>query len=215
MCFRIYVDTDKREIELANILQRNITAYALPLVIQEQQKNSLERIYGSCHHTMHAMMYLHICCTCVLNGKGFKTKLRMCALSGKLICDECRVGNIMKISMVGIILRLCTSNIFLCPTCCQVCMWTGSGLDLSVCSCKNTIKSPEKTCCSVCSSRYVVAGPMLYTDLERSRISKVFLCGKHLIPKHMLDLIDCYSQLQVAIRRKREKKHTITAKVYI
>jgi hypothetical protein len=133
----------------------------------------------------------------------------MCGLTGTLICDECDGESILKIDMLGIILRLCNSSVFMCPTCCQLALWKGIGNDLTSCACQPIVSDPiGKTCCSVCNSRYVVTGPFLYPDTLRNRVVRVFLCGKHVLPKHIMNFIHEYSDFQNAIRTHKRKKDT-------
>jgi hypothetical protein len=135
--------------------------------------------------------------------------MRMCGLTGKLTCDECRTESILKIDMLGIVLRICNSSVFMCPICSQLSIWKGNGCDLTTCACKSVIRDPtHKTCCSVCNSRYVVMGPLLYPDMDRGRVARVFLCGKHVLPKHVMHFIHNYSSFQAAIRTNRRKKIT-------
>jgi hypothetical protein len=204
---RIYTDMPKQDIVLANILQSNIMTYPLPLCVGEKQKQSMYALFGACDSNVEAVQYMYICSTCILNGKGFKNKMRMCGLTGTLQCDDCCSDNILKINMIGVIVRLCNSSLYMCPQCCRTCMWKGNGTDLAKCGCvPQDTHTTRKTCCSVCSSRYVVAGPLFYPDMENSRINRVFLCGKHLLPKHTLSFIENYADLQAAIRRSRCKK---------
>jgi hypothetical protein len=131
----------------------------------------------------------------------------MCGLTGRLVCDECHTESILKIDMLGIILRLCNSSLFMCPTCTQLCIWKGTGYDLTTCTCQPLAATVDrKSCCSVCSSRYVVMGPLLYPDMEAHRIARVFLCGKHVLPKHVMSFIHNYHDLQQAIRAANRKK---------
>jgi hypothetical protein len=180
--------------------------YALPESIGKQQQETLEKKFGYCVYVTNATRYLRICSTCVVNGRGVKNKMRMCGLTGKLTCDECGTESILKIDMLGVMLRLCNINLFMCPTCCQMCIWKGTGYDLSICTCKPLLRIEKKTSCSVCTSRYVVMGPLLYTDTERKRIAQVYLCGKHVIPKHILPFIHSYKAFQATIRRQSVKK---------
>lgn len=207
---KVYPDMDKTQIALAHTLQTNIMVYALPWSITAQQKASLHQNFGSCDSNISAVRYQHICSTCALNGKGFNVKMRMCGLSGKLMCDECTTDSILRIDMLGVVLSLCQSSIFMCPTCCKVRMWTGSGSDFSSCTCGSHSAAPDrKQCCSVCSSRYVVVGPLLYPDPERNRMTRVYLCGKHVLSKHVRSFIHCYRDFQTAIRNSKGKRTTL------
>lgn len=108
--------------------------------------------------------------------------------------------------MVGIVLKLRDSRIFLCPICTRVRIWKGTGLDFTTCDCEvNARNTIPKACCSVCSSRYVVSGPLLLPDVKRSRISRVYLCGKHIVPKHVINCVNSYDELQTNIRQTRKK----------
>jgi hypothetical protein len=119
------------------------------------------------------------------------------------MCDECDADSILKIDMVGILLRLCNHSVYMCPICCHIRLWTGDGTDLTSCTCTCSAHKVEKRIgCSVCDSRYVVTGPLIYPDLEGKRLAKVFLCGKHAIPKHTMSFIHDYTGLQRAIRNK-------------
>jgi hypothetical protein len=132
----------------------------------------------------------------------------MCGLTGQLSCDDCHNNSILKIDMLGIVLRLCSSHLFMCPTCLQLSLWKGNGCDLTTCTCAQISRSViPKTCCSVCNSRYVVMGPLIYPDPIRARIVRVFLCGKHVLPKHVLNFVHDYVSFQAAIRASKRKKN--------
>jgi hypothetical protein len=132
--------------------------------------------------------------------------MRMCGLTSKLMCDECGTDSILRINMVGILLRLCSNSVYMCPTCCQIRIWTGNGADLTSCPChRPTQKVDKRTCCSVCDSRYVVTGALIFPDFEGRRMARVFLCGKHVLPKHTMSFIHDYKSLQNAIRNKCNK----------
>jgi hypothetical protein len=204
---RIYPDMKKSDIVLGNNIQTNIRTYALPEGVAKQQRNSMRDMFGACDSSMDAASYFHICTACVLNGKGFKNKLRMCGLTGKLLCNDCETDSVLKINMLGIILRICNSSLYMCATCCNVHIWTGNGEDLTKCTYAHTqIDTNTKPLCSVCASRYVVMGPILYPDPQRKRIARVFMCGKHTIHKHIADFTHSYSGFQEAVRATQHKK---------
>jgi hypothetical protein len=134
--------------------------------------------------------------------------MRMCGLTGKLICDECHTESILKIDMLGIILRLCNSAVYMCPVCTELSIWQGKGHDLTECACKSAIRQSamNKTVCTVCNSRYIVTGPLLFPDIGRKRVARVFLCGKHVLPKHVMNFTHDYKSFQTAIRAAVKRK---------
>jgi hypothetical protein len=203
---RVYPHIDRKAIGMFNSLQQNIRTYALPATIAEQQNTTLTNIFGACDYSMDATRCFHVCCTCTVNGKGFKNKMRMCGLTSRLMCDECDAYSILKIDMVGVLLRLGNHSLYMCPICCQIRIWAGDGSDFTSCTCTRIVNKPDKRIgCSVCESRYVVMGPLIYPDFERQRLARVYLCGKHVVPKHTMSFIHDYQGLQRAIRHKCHK----------
>ena len=140
--------------------------------------------------------------------QGFRTKMRMCGLTGKLSCDECHSESILQIDMLGVLLRICNSNLYICAACTRISIWQGNGCNLTACTCQSTTRQSvvNKTCCSVCNSRYIVMPQLLYPDMARERIARVFLCGKHVLPGHVMNFIHDYSAFQLAIRTNKKKQ---------
>lgn len=51
----------------------------------------------------------------------------------------------------------------------------------------------------------MVTGALIFPDFEGRRMARVFLCGKHVLPKHTMSFIHDYKSLQNAIRNKCNK----------
>jgi hypothetical protein len=66
---KIYGAFDKQQIAFANVIQSNIMAFSLPRSVGDRQAESLKRIFGACDFSINAVRYLHMCSTCVVNGK--------------------------------------------------------------------------------------------------------------------------------------------------
>lgn len=201
---KVYDKVGGANIRIASLLQGNIMTYALPKIIQQQQANSMERLFGACSFQMNAIKHFCICAVCCINKKGFRSKLRMCGLTGIISCDLCQSDSILQINMLGVVLRICDSSLYMCPTCCKITLWRGDGTDLHRCCCDgDQMVSKQRKSCSACNSKYVSNGPHLLPDVVNKRMARVSLCNKHTPAAHVMSFVNDFAGLQMAVSNIR------------
>lgn len=126
----MHPDAAPDEIVFASMIQKSIMRFPLPRNIVEQQRESLWALHSKCFLTMEAHQFLNICVLCVMNGRMGKTKMRMCSSTGEYSCTTCPAGTVVCVRMLGIVLKICNTNFYMCPCCTRISAWTADGMDL-------------------------------------------------------------------------------------
>lgn len=111
-------------------VQTMFCTHPLPRAITEMQLRSVAALHGSCSKRSFAVCHLHVCCLCALMGRGIKTPMRMCSETGEISCTTCRAGTVVVVSMLGVLLRVCNTTYYMCPSCTSMRLWSGDTTDL-------------------------------------------------------------------------------------
>ena len=201
-------DIPEHAIKTASSLHSNIRVFALPQSIADRQSKTVADLHSSCWKKAYAVTHVCFCCVCALAGKGLKTSTRYCTQTDTLSCTSCPPGSILIVNMRGVLLRVCNTSYYLCPSCTTLKIWTGDGSDFHIpsdgqaCGCtpppltnkKNSAAKQnhsgtlnEFNTCSVCSSRHINGPPIIVPDVENRCIRSVCLCIRHAPPKHILN----------------------------
>lgn len=114
----------------AQKLQRNIKVSPLPESVYRMQLEALMDLHSACFRKMAMVHNYHFCVLCALNDRASKTKLRMCSVTGDLLCTTCPPGTVVSVNMLGVLLTVCSSSYYMCPCCTALCSWKGDGSDL-------------------------------------------------------------------------------------
>ena len=80
-------------LEACRLVHENLSVYPLPDCVTWAQSESLCNIHSACTARQRAAQRMSFCAVCASNGKGFKGKLRMCCITGKLACVSCQPGD--------------------------------------------------------------------------------------------------------------------------
>lgn len=126
----LYPAAPPDEISFACKLQKCISCHPLPLQVCSLQQEALVQLHSSCYRRFYAAHNLHFCTMCAMNGRGLRSKLRMCITTGSLQCDACPPGTVLSVNMLGCILKVCNTSYYICPCCTKLQVWRGDGTDL-------------------------------------------------------------------------------------
>ena len=119
-----------------------LTTFDMPLNLVIKQMATLCKKYETSPIKLLNVTCKYVCIDCMLRmtAKQFFVEekingmIRMNFGTDEIICNKCmRTEHIVKIDMLGKILRLNQTIIFVCPTCGEIEMWKGDGLDLLHC----------------------------------------------------------------------------------
>jgi hypothetical protein len=213
----LYPETDVTTVNFARHIQDNIMSYPLPLWVYQHQLENMSRLHGACDTRYRAVKYNHICCTCAINNRLNSSKMRMCSITREINCVSCPRGTILKINMLGIILKICNTSYYMCPSCTNFTVWHADGHDLCPafenksglhpnksecgCMCQCTEYAQEVISyntpvhvCSVCITRRVAKHTVTVPNLQEKKIQDVHFCKRHMptdhIMKHVFNSID-------------------------
>lgn len=115
----------EEEIRCAANIQKNIQVFRLPTAVTDKQISTVSQKHGSCYARSFASCHVYVCCACAMSGKGIKTPVRCCSITGQLSCVSCPPGTVVSINMLGGILKVCNTSYYMCPCCTTVKIWQG------------------------------------------------------------------------------------------
>lgn len=122
--------------------------------------------------------------------------------TGTLICEKCKLSCVIRVNMVGVILRIASTHYLMCPECCEIKMWRAHGTELTSCNCNKVIKQPPLHQCDVCGAKSVVGALNPMPDFQTKTFVSLTLCGKHRPPIRILKNIQEMSQFRRYINEK-------------
>lgn len=141
-------------------IQSRLCCYRLPDNIRETQMQMLHNRFSACAVTCANVHHLTFCILCAINGKQFSSKLRTCAETGQTYCVSCTAGTVIRINMLGTLLRLCDRSYYLCSGCGALCEWDGTSVLSAALLCHRPIVAEEpdrgqqqQTCCDICGQK--------------------------------------------------------------
>ena len=179
-------DSKTYTIQAVNQLHQCLAFSFLPANVKQEQQAFLDVKYKNCEQLKNMAQSIHICITCCMNDKSYKTtKFRYCTQNEVLQCVICKNDwSTRKINLLGMVLYYCRQAMYLCTMCCSLCTYEGDAKGLirqcNTCKYKEIVKRrrPIKTSCFRCTSKNVNS-TMNLLDTTSMRMQKVFLCHKH------------------------------------
>lgn len=211
----------EEELYQACIIQRSVRCFELPKHVGKQQWTSASSAYGSCVSQLCGACCIHICLVCAANGKKAWPGFRMCSETGDLSCTVCKVGGtVVKVNMIGQILRILDTSYYMCPTCLQINEWRGDGMDLSTdgegrCRCEGLRAQEDQYAssqrvltgiCSACGARHISSNGVSVVSTSCMSMDTIHLCSRHMPHAHVLKRIFDRQSLESAVASKVMKQ---------
>lgn len=208
------------EVQVIQMAHEKLMVYKLPWNIMDLQAQAILRkttlnpmiTYNSCHKS--------ICLRCVVqcNQKALRTlftrtdTLRMCMMSHEPQCANCMSTRwVVQLNLLGYVIRLHTSYLYLCPCCCQIHEWSGHGVEFNVNSndlpCKkNTLPATadRRKQCAICD-RSCTNMALKVLHVPTTSMRNVFLCSRHQLPHHVRRFVTNTDRLQDMVHQIRVK----------
>ena len=197
--------------ELAWHLTQIVQAHVLPRCIMERQLVALRRRYSGDTTCVTRCRVLHLCIQCVVRrGSVQGTRLRHDCLTGELTCMYCGAGTVLTIDMLGRIVTVAKEQLLLSSCCGSFIYYSGSGHEFSTeCGqqCAGARQLYRKRERSLAPAAPVVAPPLVclicgprgggqthgsvqqvlpLLDPVLRRVAQHGLCGRHVVPQHIL-----------------------------
>ena len=161
------------EVFFAGTLQKNVSVHPLPLQVRREQVAALWQMLGGCFRSMENRCYFSFCVLCALNGRLCKTKMRMCSVTRQLSCTTCPAGTVVRVKMLGVCLKICSTNYYMCPCCARICVWHADGYDL----CPGLVAKQEEGCGGVPAGGEAGAGDREVETGNDVR-ARILACGE-------------------------------------
>lgn len=154
--------------------------------------------------TILTMACRYLCMRCCLTHKTHTNpRLRLDTLNQCLICAQCMHADLVKINLLGRVLRFRQQHFYFCPICTSIQQYQGQGEQPWVASSKCIHQPPtsnaqllrKKNCCFICSE------PALPHTIERvdhlsGKIVPFYYCQRHMPRPEAL--ITCVNARQLA-----------------
>jgi hypothetical protein len=226
----LYVGATEATATYVRTIHENLICYPLPLWIYKQQLRSMSMMHGACNYRYRAVQYTHICVVCAINNKLNASKMRMCSITGDVNCVTCPMGTVLKVNMLGIILKICNTSYYMCPICTNFTIWHADGHDLCpdfmkyekvnttgsgcVCQCTDHVRdlsryTPLNQLCEACNTTRVAKHVIIVPDLQKRVMKQVHLCKRHIPTEHTMKHVFNTDDLKNAIH-----EHTSQRKRY-
>ena len=192
-------------------LRHNMEVTLLPLQIQAMQWRALRAAGSTCDVFADAIRRKPICLQCVAENKTCELRYLQTEGPMQMVCAEHCHSELLKVDMMGKILRIGNVQFVFAPSCNAIRPYTANSHELW----KPAVEPPTEACakprkeCCICEA---VNGLGIVTgilDTETLTIKDVWFCHWHRPPDHVLqycpDLKDVY---RVAIEwEARNQKH--------
>lgn len=165
---------------LLSTIQSRLCCYRLPDNIRETQMQMLRSRFSACAVTCANVHHLTFCILCAINGKQFSSKMRTCTETGQTYCVNCAAGTVIRVNMLGTLLRLCDRSYYLCNGCGALCEWDGTSVLSAALLCHRPIiavdpdrgQPQQPPCCDVCGQKRPVSiSTMGWTHVSSSSSS--------------------------------------------
>jgi hypothetical protein len=226
----LYVTANEATATYARTIHESLICYPLPHWVYEEQLRSMSAMHGACSYRYRAVQYTHICVVCAINNKLNSSKMRMCSVTGDVNCVTCPTGTIVKVDMLGILLKICNTSYYMCPICTNFTIWHADGHDLCpdfmkyekvhtigngcVCQCTDHVKylsryTPLNQLCEACNTTRAAKHVIIVPDLNKRVMQQVHLCKRHIPTEHMMKHVYNTTDLKNAI-----SEHTSQRKRY-
>lgn len=164
---------------------------------------------------------MHICIVCSVNTKKPCPPMRMCTETEKMFCTICKIPDtVVKVNMLGRILRICNMSCYMCPMCLQFNEWRGDGTDLRCevdgwtrCECTPRQMYPceeqrslrSEKACAVCATKHACTACVQVVSSNASSLDNIFLCTRHMPHQHMLRNVFDRRSLERAVAYRMKK----------
>lgn len=182
-------------------IHRMVRTYSLPLnVITRQTRQIRDKMrQDTIQATNMCFMYACMACTSRIPDKGLRY-----GSDGDIVCGNCLTSKcILRINMIGKLIRVADHYYYLCPVCLNVHLWESTGHEFSSCH-----KRPEKTVtgrsCMICTSK-VSINKIMVLDSRIGCMQQVTLCNRHTPYEHsqryVHDIDSLIFQIQTKFKR--------------
>jgi hypothetical protein len=203
----LYQSSNETVTDYAIAVHENLMCFPLPSWVYKQQIQMMSKLHGACSYRYRAVQYTHICCVCAINNKLNASKMRMCSITGEVNCVTCPRGTVLKINMMGIVLKICNTSYYMCPICTNFTIWHADGHDLCtdfignseaevssngcVCQCTEYLQhigkcKPPFRLCDACINHRMAKHTILVPDLEEKVMRQVHLCKRHVPTEYIM-----------------------------
>lgn len=212
-------DIQDHVVRCASRIQGVVSVHRLPLDILRQQRECVARTHGSCSTRAYAACNIHLCVHCCVKARAFRPELRQCTETGRLCCIHCPENTVVRVSMLGVMLRIAQCSFYMCPFCAEIRAWSGDGQDFlqgaADCALHGAMaaRGPNAdqerraarcrkslTDCRVCGHKSTVSPPLILPNLETRRLEVIGLCKRHAPYKHRICAVWAYKDMQSLVR---------------
>ena len=199
---------DLDAIMYAKMFQQCIKIYSLPQNIVLQQHEVVTRNFLKKGTLGLQCMYIHVCFLCS-SQKNSNHTIRFNNENNGVTCDCCKQSNyILKINLVGRILRMFDTHYYFCSFCCKIHTWRYDGSEYYQCplASKPDITDTKKRCL-LCEKTQ--CDTVRVCDDRIGVMQDVHLCRWHMPYDHMLKFLNNLDDLFEAIVSKTSKKNRL------
>ena len=195
---------DLNQIMYAKMFQQNIVATSLPKNIVFEQFKAVENKLITKGSRVLQCMNLHVCflCSCL---KGPSNAIRFNEDERTVLCDVCKCSKyLIKINLVGRILKVFDTHYYFCHFCCKVHPWRHDGSEFICCSHQKPNTQVGKKRCIFCDKLQCETINVL--DDRIGVMQPVHLCRWHMPYDHVIPYIHNLDSLWGHIKSKTSKK---------
>lgn len=148
------------------------------------------------------MTFMHVCLKCLQTVPDHSLR---CGVDCVVICSMCADSDCMiKISMVGKMIRLLHNYYYLCPFCMRIHKWGCSGSEFKWCDTKAPVKTTKRSCFVCTSAVSINTMPVLNSHI--GVIHSVQLCSRHTPYEFQLKYVYDIDSLMFCIQNKFKKR---------
>lgn len=185
------------------ILHNCIQRYKLPCNFRQQQCKVVLSMFKMNSQSTLNSMFIHVCIKCFKITSNIKNAMRV-VNNSTFCCSECKTDcSVIKINVVGSIVKVCDSFFFFCTLCKKIHQWQNNGFEMHKClHYENSLKSKPRirSCALCCKSMNLTQLRVLDENLGVNQY--ILLCAKHYPQAHNINLVYNFQSLKEVIACK-------------